>query len=145
MLTVYLAASLVSSGAAAPGYLATVGPAPLRFRSLITVVTPRSQPIVTVNQPPVATVVTNESAATPAPHVTLDTNSPVIVPPTPAAITNEVYMTPALRPDDVISPQMLLRYFNRSTNGTSTTILAPLNVTPAKPAEPPSSKATYSN
>jgi hypothetical protein len=45
---------------------------------------------------------------------------------------------------DVISPQMLLKYFNKSTNGTGTGIIAPLDLT-APRAQPPSSKATYSN
>ena len=63
-----------------------------------------------------------------------------------AAVTNEVNTEmPPLEPDAVVSPEMLLKYFNRSTNGASMEILAPMNVIPTRLPEPPSSKATYSN
>jgi hypothetical protein len=39
---------------------------------------------------------------------------------------------------------MLLRYFNRSTNGTGAGILAPVDFAPPGAAKPPSSTATYS-
>jgi hypothetical protein len=42
-----------------------------------------------------------------------------------------------------ISPQMLLRYFNRSTNGTAAGIMAPVDFAPPGAAKPPSSTATY--
>jgi hypothetical protein len=43
----------------------------------------------------------------------------------------------------MVSPQMLMQYFNRSTNGAAAGIMAPVNFAP--PAAPsPSSTATYS-
>lgn len=48
------------------------------------------------------------------------------------------------QPDGVVSPQMLLKYFNKSTNGNAAGVNAPLDFTPPRLAEPPSSKAEYS-
>jgi hypothetical protein len=39
---------------------------------------------------------------------------------------------------------MLLRYFNRSTNGASSGVMAPVDFAPPPPPKPPASTATYS-
>ncbi len=122
-----------------PGYLACVGPVPLRFRAVPAPITN-----VFVLPPPLP-----EPVALPKP----DTNAPVMVPSAslpaePAAIINEVSSAPPEPPhqDEVVSPQMFLKYFNKGTNGNSTTVIAPLDFTPPKVAEPAASgsKATYS-
>lgn len=48
------------------------------------------------------------------------------------------------RPEDVVSPQMLLKFFNKGTNGAATSVTVPLDFTPPRPAEPSNSKASYS-
>jgi hypothetical protein len=64
----------------------------------------------------------------------------------PAAVTNQAVVLPEpARHDDVVSPQMLLKYFNKSTNGATTGVLAPFEFSPPQTGEPPSSKATYSH
>jgi hypothetical protein len=128
--------------AADPGYLPRIGPASLRFRSVPTAAT--NQLVLSAPEPdpeaelePTAPKDDKPTAATiPAPTPT----------PAPAAIVNEVSSGPTepTPPDEVVSPQMLLKYFNKSTNGTSSTVIAPLDFTPPKPVEPNSSKATYS-
>jgi hypothetical protein len=48
------------------------------------------------------------------------------------------------RPEDVVSPQMLLQFFNKSTNGPANSVVAPIEFTPPKAPEPPTSKGSYS-
>ena len=43
-----------------------------------------------------------------------------------------------------ISPQMLLKFFNRSTNGTAGGIIAPVDFAPPTVPKPPSGSAMYS-
>jgi hypothetical protein len=45
----------------------------------------------------------------------------------------------------VVSPQMLLKYFNKSTNGNTTGVIAPIQFSPPQSIGAPSSTATYSN
>ncbi len=130
-----------NAAAADPVYLSTVGPAPFRFQPLPRPVTAR--PIVTPPATaPQTTAKANPSAiSTNAPPPPAISNS---VSPTAAlAPTNEIDLPASLPSDEVVSPQMLLKYFNRSTNGTGTGIIAPLQL----PGQPPPlpSKATYSN
>jgi hypothetical protein len=63
--------------------------------------------------------------------------------PAPAA-TDMNADTGAPAPAEVVSPQMLLKYFNKSTNGASTGIIAPLDLSAPNP-QPRPSQATYSN
>jgi hypothetical protein len=129
------------------GYLRVVGPAPLRFR-------PAPHPIITLPPPAPAAVEASPAPAIPgggtpdfsvvpsllpAPPLT----APVTVQ-APTATTNETIIEPA-RPEDVVSPQMLLKYFNKSTNGNTTGVIAPIQFSPPQPIGAPSSTATYSN
>jgi hypothetical protein len=125
---------------AEPGYLAVLGPAPLRFLPAARQVSHTSAPTAT-NTPPTAVQPLGGSPAMPGAG-----NPPTVPPPQIPAETNEVSTpTPPLEPEAVISPQMLIKYFNRSTNGAPTEIIAPMNLGTPHPSEPPSSKATYSN
>ena len=125
------------------GYLTAVGPEPLRFELPAN----PARPFPRASRPPtpVAAPATNDSIqqvpATP-PAATLPTVIPQIP---PAATTNEVDATSGAKPDEVVLPQMLLKYFERSTNGTGTGIIAPMVLPPTRPPVPPSSSATYSN
>ena len=143
VLLVILAVSPIH--AADPGYLPRIGPTPLRFRPVplpmtnqLALPAPASDPEAEPEPEPTAPKDDKPTAAatTPAP-------SPA---PAPAAVVNEVSSGPSepTQSDEVVSPQMLLKYFNKSTNGTSSTVIAPLDFTPPKPVEPNSSKATYS-
>jgi hypothetical protein len=53
--------------------------------------------------------------------------------------------TTSPQPGDVVSPQMLLKYFNKSTNGTGAGIIAPVDVNTSRPTQATPSSATYSN
>ncbi len=130
-----------------PGYLATVGPAPLRFWSPVHV---KPAPVaVNTNTPPAV------AAQTPAPDpydflaaFGSPTSVPVPAPMQPATTNvdmNAASQTQAPQPGDVVSPQMLLKYFNKNTNGTGSGIIAPLNLSPANNPTPPPSSATYGN
>jgi hypothetical protein len=119
-------------------YLPAVGPSPLRFFA------PLAPPVKTFTPPP-------PPAPEPPKPVKVElpppTPPPAAVIPEPAAVTNQAisgFSQPA-QPEEVVSPQMLLKYFNKSSssNGVSATVIAPLDFTPPKPAEAPSSKATY--
>jgi hypothetical protein len=80
----------------------------------------------------------------------MDTNAAVTMPappPEPAAVTNEVSSASPepQRSDEVVSPQMFLKYFSKGTNGhNSTTVVAPLDFNPPKTGDVPRSSATYS-
>jgi hypothetical protein len=148
-----------------PGYLATVGPAPLRFWS-----PPHVKPApvsVKTDTPPAAV---SASTETPDPYDFLAAfGSPTSVPipmPMPQVTTNvemnaasqppQQPVTPqpvasqpgALQPSDVVSPQMLLQYFNKGTNGNGAAagIIAPIDLSvPHNNTPPPPSSATYSH
>lgn len=116
------------------GYLPTVGPSPLRFRPAFkpnTNIVVLPIPIQPVVAPPPAEKVEKVSSPT----------LPALEPIPAIAQTNAVVEPP--RPD-VVSPQMLLKYFNKPTNGNAAGVSAPLDFTPPRPVEPPSSKASYS-
>ena len=128
------------------GYLRIVGPVALRFL-------------------PVPAPVTNQFVLPPPPppvlEIKVDTNAPVF-PPVPASaheeITNEASSAPPPplpeppRQDEVVSPQVFLKYFNKGTNGignngtngVSTTVVAPLDFNPPKAPDIAPSKATFS-
>ncbi|MGD0412252.1 MAG: hypothetical protein ABSC18_11170 [Verrucomicrobiota bacterium] len=128
---------------AAPGYLPAVGPVPLRFRpdaqpatNLIRMPLPPPDPPSTNLPDFSAPSVPSAASAKPAPALPAAalpaTNTPAGADATPSAS------------EPRISPQMLLRYFNRSTNGAAGGILAPVDFAPPAAAAPPSSTATYS-
>ncbi len=92
--------------------------------------------------PPPPPVVADPEVKIPAP--TNNTESVVTkVSSAPPVQTNEIGGTGDLTPDGVVSPQMLLKFFNKSTNGPSTTVIAPMDFRPPNPTPLPS-KATYS-
>ncbi|HEX3797621.1 MAG TPA: hypothetical protein VH413_02875 [Verrucomicrobiae bacterium] len=138
------ALNLTAVAAEGPGYLRTVGPVGLRFFPMPVPMT--NQIVLPPPPPPIEPVVVPKA----------DTNAVVVPPPVEhEAITNEASsLPPALpepqRSDDVVSPQVFLKYFNKSTNGvsgtngSSATVAAPLDFTPPKAAEPAPSKAAYS-
>lgn len=138
-LAIILASALPAAGLAGvgAGYLPRVGPAPLRFR-------PAPAPVIHHFVPPPAEPVASSAVAAPA------TNAPLPVPPPPAkspAIINHVAsgVPDTARPEDVVSPQMLLKDFNKGTNGASTSVIAPVDFGPTQqPVEPLKSKASYS-
>jgi hypothetical protein len=123
-------------------YLQRIGPAPLRFSE------PKPPQVFFTNSAPAA-VAKNESG--PA-----DADVPdFLAPPTslnPAEIGQAVTYTaksaPVSQPSqpaEVVSPQMLLKYFNKSTNGSVTGVVMPVEFAAPQPsAAPPSSSATYS-
>jgi hypothetical protein len=121
------------------GYLPTVGPAPIRFSipllSVAKVFIPSAPPQHPAPEPPK----TAKIELAPAPPAA------AAVPEPPAVINHVSSVVPeSVAPDEVISPQMLIKYFSKSTNGVSSSVTAPMDFTPPKPAEQPSSKATYS-
>jgi hypothetical protein len=149
-----------------PGYLATVGPAPLRFWSAPHI-KPAPVVVIVTNAPPAAV---SAPAETPDPYDFLAAfGSPTAVPiPMPMQqVTTNVEMNAAsqppqqpvapqpvasqpgaLQPSDVVSPQMLLQYFNKGTNGNGAAagIIAPLDLSvPHNNTQPPPSSAGYSH
>ncbi len=132
-----------------PGYLPVIGPAALRFRPAAPSVadlvrmplpppdpppsTPRSAP----STPPAAVVTASKTA----PPAAAPSSAPVL----PAATNSPT--GPDASPsgsEPMISPQMLLKYFNRSTNGTVGGVIAPVDFAPPAGSKPASSTATYS-
>jgi hypothetical protein len=140
-----------------PGYLATVGPAPLRFWSPAR---PQPAPVATNTPPPVVSAQTGtpdpydylaafgSPTTVPMPQTTsnVEMNAASQPPQQPGALQPVASQPGALQPGDVVSPQMLLQYFNKNTNGTGAGIIAPVNLSaPHNNTPPPSSSATYSN
>jgi len=128
------------------GYLRVVGPAPLRFRP-----TPRPISTPLVPPPEASPAPTMPAVATPdfsvVPNLLPMPTAPAPVtfqaPPAATTETNAVIEPP--RAEEVVSPQMLLKYFNKSTNGNTTGVIAPIQFAPPQPTGAPSSTATYSN
>ncbi len=130
---------VLMSSWASTAYLPAVGPAPLRFR-------PAFRPITNsvVPPPPVPAQPPVPPPAEKTGRITL----PIPAAPAPASVpAAEETDAVAERPpsDGTVSPQMLLRFFNKSTNGVAAGGIAPLDFTPPRTAEPPSSKAEFSN
>jgi hypothetical protein len=136
-------AGLALGVSAAPGYLPAVGPVALRFR-------PAAQPATNLVRMPLPPPDPPPAAppALPAADSEAKTNTPAVVPASAPAVStvtgnpDEGAIPPGTQP--LISPQMLLRYFNRSTNGVSSGIMAPVDFAPPPPPKPPASTATYS-
>jgi hypothetical protein len=135
------------------GYLATVGPAHLRFYT--------TPPVVKTAPAPFTNTDTNQnSGAAPVqprpanpfdifnPSVDLNYSaSSVTTPqPEPQPAAEPAIPTSAPQPTDVVSPQMLLQYFGKNgTNPPAAGVIAPLNLGNPASTPSPSSKATYSN
>src|SRR5260221_2798126 len=128
------------------GYLRVVGPAPLRFR-------PAPHPIITLLPPPPAPVEANPAPTIPGagtpdfsvvPNLLPMPTAPVAVTaPSPPATTSQTHVViEPSRPEEVVSPQMLLKYFNKSTNGNTTGVIAPIQFSPPQSIQAPSSTAT---
>ena len=121
-----------SSGA---GYLRRVGPAPLRFSPVLP--PPRAcrfvlpAPVPVAEPSPIAAQIEKAQASAPKP-------SAIVSQATSGAAQPPMEPVP---PDVVISPQMLLRYFNPSTN--SAAVGAPMNFNPPKAARPSPGPAAF--
>jgi hypothetical protein len=119
-------------------YLRTVGPAPLRFRAVVKAITK----IVALPPPeppkPVATLPTNGVDKTAVAAV------PAEGPDATAAVEEIDATSESSRASEVVSPQMLLKYFGKSTNGGAAGFSVPFEFIPPPPPELPSSKAEYS-
>jgi hypothetical protein len=130
------AAAVMAFGANPAGYLARIGPAPLRFAA------PAKGPEATVNLPPLV------MSDPPAPAHEVTTNETVTVETPQAVATTSPAVQPAVVVEPAFTPQMLLQFFNR--NGANATnqepaVVAPYQFTPpANPVIPaPPSKAAY--
>lgn len=121
------------------GYLASIGPSGLRFCSV-----PR--PFTNIFVLPVIKPATNEP-----PTVATNSEPSHVVPTASATVpdagtnqTQNVNVVDPGVPTNVVSPQMFLKYFSKSTNGAANaTIITPLDFTPPR-ASPAPSSATYS-
>lgn len=130
------AAVIWLGGKPSPGYLAKVGPAPLRFKA------PAKGPEATVALPPL--VMTDPPPPPPEEYgPPPPTNAPVAVvetvaPPEPAPV-----QTVALPP--VLSPQLLIPFFNRSGTNQDVGVVVPYQFSPPAATIPaPPSRAVYS-
>jgi hypothetical protein len=136
-------AGLAFGVSAAPGYLPAVGPVALRFR-------PAAQPatnlIVMPLPPPDSPSSAPDVLSTPAASSTPSAPSAPALAAASSAATNATTGQEAdpSASEPRISPQMLLRYFGRSTNSAAGGILTPVDFAPPGAAGPPSSTATYS-
>jgi hypothetical protein len=130
---------------ASSGYLPAVGPVALRYRPLPQIVT--NMPKMALPMPaapaPVAVAPTNFPAAA-AP-----TNLPVAAPVAPQ--TSAAPAMPLPEPDanfpasaPKYSAQMLMKYFNHSTNGTGSGVIAPVDFAMPPANTTPPSTGTYS-
>ena len=137
-------AGFAAGVSAASGYLPAVGPTALRYRPLPQIVTNVAKMPLPAPEPPPA--ITNVA---PTPVALPPTNTP----PPPTNTTQVNAAAPAPLPDQDMnfpatspkySAQMLMKYFNRSTNGTGTGIIAPVDFAPPPVNSTPPSTATYS-
>ena len=127
------AMAAISFGAKPVGYLARIGPAPLRFQ------TPCAGPEMSVELPPL-------KMSEPAPALREVTTNEITfvdapVDNTPALIVS----SPATPIEPAFTPQMLLPFFTRYTTNSEASVMFPYHfsppVAPVIPAPP--SKATY--
>lgn len=145
LFAVIIFLNAVAAASSGPGYLPVVGPPPLRFARRIQsptnhFVPPVPEPAAAVAPPPAPEKLAVLPA--PAPHPTDAALSPTNAQPATAAPAQLPIESPP--PDGaVVSPQMLMRFFNKSTNG-QTSVVAPMEFNPPRPAGPPPSTATYS-
>ena len=129
---------------AGPGYLPTIGPAPLRFRAEL----PPAVNVVKMPLPPPAPApaAPPPSSTTPTAAADIPTNAAPAAAPVLLTATNPP-VTPEAVPassEPRISPEMLLKYFTPSPNRPASGVIAPLDFAPPATAKPASSTATYS-
>ena len=142
---VVLALSLIGSApvVAGLGYLPVVGPAALRFCAVPQRATNPPPVLVSAVKPPEP----KPEAPPPKPEVK-ETNLVSSPPPhpVPVTVTNQVSPVASAPPgsEEIVSPQMLMQYFVRSTNGTRAGVIGPLDFSPPHATDRPSSKASYS-
>lgn len=127
-----------------PGYLHTVGPVPLRFCPPLA---PNTN--VTISPRPASSTepVAQANDLFAVPNLLPSAEIP-FAPATPEqapAVNQTNSAVDASRSEDMVSPQMLLKFFNKSTNGSVTGIVAPTELAAPRPTELPPSKATYSH
>lgn len=129
----------------ASDYLATIGPAPLRFQKPALVASLALPPLLMHDPvpPPPEVVPTKPApvAANPPPAAEAPVSAPALPPPAllPPA-TSDTNAPP------ILSPQMLLHFFNQwsgTNRAPTTTIVTPVEFTPPRPFAPPSSTSTY--
>jgi hypothetical protein len=133
----FAALSVAAAASPGPGWLPLAGPTPLRFSPAPRPRDNRFVLPVPVPAPEPAPVVSQANKAPPASSA----------PEPPASIPragNGMAQPPveSSPPDAVVSPQMLLKYFTKSTNS-AVPVAAPLDFTPPKAAGAPPSRATY--
>lgn len=170
LLLLVLASTVALSASAGAGYLAVIGPAPLRFEgrtrpvpralallppllmqdplppapptNAVAQTTATNPPPETVTVAPPAPVLTNLPIAT----TLTATNPPVVLLPGPLSPTGPL-LGPLIDPNDpnsLLTAQMLIHYFRPlGTNASGASIITPL-FTPPRPASPPSSTVRYS-
>jgi hypothetical protein len=132
---------------AGPGYLSTVGPAPLRYLPPAKPLEKVTKRVAAVTPPPVVPAApvaqiedTNLFAAPDflsAPTVT-EAHSP-------PKIEQTNLVTGATPDEGTVSTQMLLQYFNTSSNNSGAGVIVPLNVAMPPPVDTPPSRASYTN
>jgi hypothetical protein len=140
-------------GQADRGYLVASGPAPLRFL-------PAPEPPLRlaheaapepVEHPIQTNIVVDHSneiihVASPLPLFTFPSYDPYYPQSqSPPANIQTNSVPGVVQEGDVVSPQMLLKYFNRSSNGVSSSVFLPMNMPSAPPVQTGSSKAGYTN
>jgi hypothetical protein len=151
--------SVVAAPPIAPGYLARIGPSPIRFQK------PPSDPGMPPELPPLVKAEANPAplpGATASPDATLSaefvgplpqapTQSSLPAPEpiadpvtasTQSAAPSAAVPTPILR--EMLSPQLLIPYFTGPQGGVSPSLLVPYPFTPPPPPERGTSRATYS-
>ncbi|MGD0816558.1 MAG: hypothetical protein ABSA83_23450 [Verrucomicrobiota bacterium] len=130
----FAALSGATGASTCPGWLPTVGPAPLRFSAALR---PRATPVL----PPIVGLAPTPLApkAEKAPPTGVVLATPAQIPKAAPQVAPLVESGP---PEVVVSPQMLLKYFSKPTNGVAPAE-APPEPTPPKATEEPPSRAIY--
>ncbi len=138
--------AVATTGISNPGYLAIVGPVPLRFER---VPRPPAKKFVLPIPPPEPVADQPKMPTKPLPSSTLSEHvaSGPATPPPPAPPQMGPAGQSALAPapqEGAISPQMLLKFFNKTATSTnSTSVIAPMDFSPPGiTAPPPPSAAT---
>lgn len=145
---VFLAVASPATASPRLGYLPWIGPAPLRFLAVVIpstniVVLPTSAP--PIEPEPIHVQMAKAGLfgpPMPTPEQLMEARSSDAGTALPPGLTDST--ADQVPPDVVISPQMLLKYFNRNTNG-SATVVAPVNFNPPKaPVHAPQTSPTSS-
>jgi hypothetical protein len=136
------ALAAIAFGGDQSGYLARIGPAPLRFQP------PSKGPEVSVALPPLA--MSDPPAPPSSEHEPTGTNDAVTVEESPetTSASSPPPAQPAVVVEPAFTPQMLLQYFNHkgtNANGNESSVILPYQFfPPSNPTiPPPPSKATY--